>query len=88
MSCFTYISTSYFNVRQKTQPKLGSSQYSNAGMVLDDELGKKEFAAVTSHRIDPHSMPVHRRSRAASYTPALDVTKVIISFDYETTLLP
>jgi hypothetical protein len=57
-------------------------------MVLDDELGKKEFAAVTSHRIDPHSMPVHRRSRAASYTPALDVTKVIISFGYETTFLP
>jgi len=57
-------------------------------MLLDDELGKKEFAAGTSHRIDPHSMPVHRRSRAASYTPALDVTKVIISFGYETTFLP
>ena len=45
-------------------------------MVMDDELERKDVVAMTTHRIDPHSMPVPRRTRAASYTPALDVTKV------------
>jgi hypothetical protein len=67
---------SYFNVRQKSQPKLGLASYTNPTLILEDDLEKKDVVAMTSHRIDPHSMPVHRRSRAASYTPALEVTKV------------
>jgi hypothetical protein len=39
-------------------------------MVMDEDLEKKDYVAMTSHRIDPHSVPpTHRRSRAASYTP-------------------
>jgi hypothetical protein len=64
-----FFQNSYFN---KRSPKIGrkTEQYDNAGMVMDEDLEKKDFVAMTSHRIDPHSVPPnHRRSRAASYTP-------------------
>jgi hypothetical protein len=69
MSIFFHLENSYFI---KRSPKIGRNleQYDNAGMVMDEDMEKKDYVAMTSHRIDPHSVPpTHRRSRAASYTP-------------------